>query len=100
MSKVPPPRSKIANSPSFFLSSPYASAAAVGSLRSRRTLSPARRAASLVACRWASSKYAGTVMTAPSSGPSRAASARTFSALRISAETSIGVTRRSFATWK
>jgi hypothetical protein len=37
---------------------------AVGSLMIRRTSSPAIRPASLVACRWASLKYAGTVMTA------------------------------------
>ena len=36
---------------------------------SRSTSSPASRPASLVACRWASSKYAGTVMTACSTLP-------------------------------
>ena len=59
MSKVPPPRSKTAIFSSFFLSRPYASDAAVGSLMMRRTLSPAMRPASLVACRWLSLKYAG-----------------------------------------
>jgi hypothetical protein len=36
----------------------------VGSLTIRLTLSPAISPASLVACRWASEKYAGTVITA------------------------------------
>src|SRR6266850_1905727 len=48
----------------FFLSRPYASAAAVGSLMMRITSRPAILPASLVACRWASLKYAGTVITA------------------------------------
>mmetsp|Transcript_4680 Transcript_4680/g.6924 ORF Transcript_4680/g.6924 Transcript_4680/m.6924 type:complete len:223 (+) Transcript_4680:1006-1674(+) len=64
-SKVPPPRSKIRtffSSP--FLSRPYAMAAAVGSLMMRRTLRPAIEPASLVAWRWPSLKYAGTVITA------------------------------------
>ena len=56
-SNVPPPRSNTrmvwSVSP---LSRPYASAAAVGSLTMRRTLSPAISPASLVAWRWASSK--------------------------------------------
>ena len=39
-------------------------AAAVGSLMMRRTLRPEMAPASLVACRWLSLKYAGTVMTA------------------------------------
>ena len=39
-------------------------AAAVGSLITRSTLRPAMVPASLVACRCASLKYAGTVMTA------------------------------------
>ena len=54
------------------VSTPYASAAAVGSLTMRRTLRPAIRPASLVAWRWASSKYAGTVITASvTSSPSQ-----------------------------
>ena len=68
-SNVPPPRSKTrivcSLSP---LSSPYASAAAVGSLTMRRTLRPAISPASLVAWRWASLKYAGTVTTASIDG--------------------------------
>jgi len=50
-SKVPPPRSKINTFCSFlpFLSSPYAIAAAVGSLMILRTLRPAMVPASLVA---------------------------------------------------
>ena len=65
ISKVPPPRS---NTAIFllmaFLSIPNASAAAVGSLIMRLTSKPAMRPASLVACRWESLKYAGTVITA------------------------------------
>ncbi len=64
-SNVPPPKSytKIVCSLSV-LSIPYAKAAAVGSLIIRFTFKPAIRPASLVACRWASLKYAGTVITA------------------------------------
>ena len=47
-----------------FLSRPYAIAAAVGSLMMRITLRPEMVPASLVAWRWASLKYAGTVTTA------------------------------------
>ena len=65
-------------------------AAAVGSFSRRNTGSPARRAASLVAWRWASSKYAGTVITTPVNGPPSAASARWRKALRISADTCTG----------
>ena len=64
MSNVPPPKSYTAIVSFFFLSRPYASAAAVGSLMMRRTLRPAILPASFVACRCASLKYAGTVMTA------------------------------------
>ena len=46
------------------LSSPYASAAAVGSLTIRSTLRPAISPASFVAWRSWSEKYAGTVITA------------------------------------
>ena len=51
-SNVPPPKSKIRTflSPWFFLSSPYAMAAAVGSLMILRTFNPAMAPASLVAC--------------------------------------------------
>ncbi len=64
-SRVPPPKSntKIFMS-CFALSSPNASEAAVGSLIILTTSSPAIVPASLVACRWLSSKYAGTVITA------------------------------------
>ncbi len=64
MSNVPPPKSYTAMVSFFFLSRPYASAAAVGSLMMRITSSPAILPASLVACRCASLKYAGTVITA------------------------------------
>ena len=65
-SKVPPPRSKMRTlcSEPTFLSRPYAMAAAVGSLMMRRTLRPEIVPASLVAWRWESLKYAGTVITA------------------------------------
>jgi len=49
---------------SFSFSRWYASAAEVGSLMMRSTFSPAICPASLVACRCASLKYAGTVITA------------------------------------
>ena len=48
----------------FASGSPYAMAAAVGSLMIRKTFSPAIVPASLVDWRWASLKYAGTVTTA------------------------------------
>ena len=64
ISNVPPPKSYTAIFSSFFLSSPYASEAAVGSLMIRNTSRPAILPASLVACRCVSLKYAGTVMTA------------------------------------
>ena len=64
-SRVPPPKSKTRIfMSSLDLSSPNASDAAVGSLMMRTTSSPAIVPASLVAWRWLSSKYAGTVMTA------------------------------------
>mmetsp|Transcript_71125 Transcript_71125/g.160920 ORF Transcript_71125/g.160920 Transcript_71125/m.160920 type:complete len:300 (-) Transcript_71125:279-1178(-) len=65
-SKVPPPRSKISTflSSSLSWSRPKAMAAAVGSLMMRKTSKPAMEPASLVAWRWLSLKYAGTVMTA------------------------------------
>ena len=48
----------------FFLSKPYAIAAAVGSLIILKQFKPAITAASLVACLWESLNYAGTVTTA------------------------------------
>mmetsp|Transcript_44073 Transcript_44073/g.93784 ORF Transcript_44073/g.93784 Transcript_44073/m.93784 type:complete len:210 (+) Transcript_44073:268-897(+) len=63
-SKVPPPRSYTKMFFSAFLSRPYAMAAAVGSLIIRSTFKPAMDPASLVEVRWASLKYAGTVITA------------------------------------
>ena len=63
-SKVPPPRSKIKMVSLAFLSKPYASEAAVGSLMIRKTSIPAICPASFVACLWLSLKYAGTVITA------------------------------------
>ena len=91
-SKVPPPRSKTrmvcSRSP---LSSPYASAAAVGSLMIRSTLRPAIVPASLVAWRCASSKYAGTVTTASVTSSPRYASASRFSFCSTRALISCGV---------
>src|SRR5918998_114699 len=90
-SKVPPPRSKTRIVWSSPLSSPYASAAAVGSLTMRWTLSPAISPASLVAWRWASEKYAGTVITASVTGSPRYASASRLSLPRTRAEISCAV---------
>ena len=56
MSNVPPPKSYTAMVSFFFLSSPYASAAAVGSLMMRITSRPAICPASLVAWRCESLK--------------------------------------------
>ena len=53
------------------------------------------RPASLVACRWASLKYAGTVMTAFVTGSPKCASAFCFSWRRMNAEISGGVNVRS-----
>jgi hypothetical protein len=66
-------------------------AAAVGSFSSLSTLRPASRPASLVAWRCASSKYAGTVITAPLKLPPKESSARVRSTFRISAEISTGL---------
>mmetsp|Transcript_5554 Transcript_5554/g.14115 ORF Transcript_5554/g.14115 Transcript_5554/m.14115 type:complete len:548 (-) Transcript_5554:148-1791(-) len=63
-SNVPPPRSNTRMVSLDPFSNPYASEAAVGSLMMRSTSIPAILPASLVACRWLSLKYAGTVMTA------------------------------------
>jgi hypothetical protein len=60
ISKVPPPRSQTAIILDLKHSTPQARAAAVGSLM---TSSPAICPASFVACRWASVKYAGSVIT-------------------------------------
>ena len=91
MSNVPPPRSYTAIVSSFFLSSPYASEDAVGSLMMRRTSSPAILPASFVAWRWVSLKYAGTVMTACVTVSPRYASASCFIFCRIMAEISGGL---------
>ena len=56
----------------------------------RRTSSPAILPASLVACRCASEKYAGTVMTACLTSHPRNASASDFIFCRIIAEISCG----------
>ena len=56
------------------------------------------RPASLVACRWLSLKYAGTVITAFSIGSPKWASARSLSDFSTIAETSGGVTSRA-PTW-
>ena len=64
-SNVPPPKSKTRIVwACCCLSRPYANDAAVGSLIIRKTFKPAISPAFLVAWRWESLKYAGTVMTA------------------------------------
>ncbi len=90
-SKVPPPRSKTAIFSSFFESSPYANAAAVGSLIIRFTSRPAILPASLVAWRCESSKYAGTVITASVTLSPRKLSASALIFERIMADTSSGL---------
>ena len=57
----------------------------------RSTFSPAMRPASLVAWRWASVKYAGTVMTASVTLSPKNASASRRSFCKIIAEISCGV---------
>src|SRR5918997_6769032 len=89
-SNVPPPRSKTRIVWSDSLSSPYASEAAVGSLMMRLTSRPAIRPASLVAWRWSSLKYAGTVITADETLSPRYASASDLSFWRIIAAISGG----------
>ena len=89
-SNVPPPRSNTRMVSCWRLSSPYASAAAVGSLMIRSTSRPAMRPASLVACRCASLKYAGTVMTASVTRSPRNLDASSASLRRTSAEISSG----------
>ena len=69
-----------------FLSSPYASAAAVGSLTILSTSNPAIFPASLVACLCESLKYAGTVITAFSTFSPKYLSASSFSLVKMKAE--------------
>ncbi len=90
-SSVPPPKSYTSIFWSDFLSRPYASDAAVGSLIIRTTSSPAISPASLVACLWLSLKYAGTVMTAFSTVSPRKASASCFIFCKIKADISCGL---------
>ena len=90
MSNVPPPKSNTAMVSSFLRSRPYARAAAVGSLMILETSRPAMRPASLVACRCASLKYAGTVMTALVTDSPRCASAASLSLRSTIAEISGG----------
>ena len=89
-SKVPPPKSYTAIFWPFFLSKPYAKAAAVGSLIIRFTSKPAILPASFVACLWESLKYAGTVITASVTLVPRKSSAVLFIFWRIFAEISGG----------
>mmetsp|Transcript_36914 Transcript_36914/g.43127 ORF Transcript_36914/g.43127 Transcript_36914/m.43127 type:complete len:599 (-) Transcript_36914:345-2141(-) len=90
-SNVPPPRSntRMFFSPALF--SPYAIAAAVGSLMIRTTFSPAIVPASFVDCRCASLKYAGTVTTAFFTFTPRYVSAISFIFCSTIALTSSGV---------
>jgi hypothetical protein len=91
-SNVPPPKSytaiillSVSSKPI-----PYAKLAAVGSLMILNTSNPASLPASRVACRCASLKYAGTVITALFTGVLRICSALFFSSFKISADKSIG----------
>ena len=88
---VPPPQSNTTTLPDPPLSTPNASAAAVGSLIIRKTSSPAIFPASLVAWRCASLKYAGTVMTACATDLPRYASAVSFILIRTCAAISAGL---------
>jgi hypothetical protein len=72
-------------------SRPYASEAAVGSLKMRKTSSPAILPASRVACRCASSKYAGTVMIASVISSPSSSSENSLISLRMKAEISSGL---------
>ena len=91
-SNVPPPRSYTRTVWVLScLSSPYARAAAVGSLIILSTSNPAILPAFLVAWRWASLKYAGTVITARVTFSPRYASAVFFKSLKIIADISSGV---------
>ena len=74
-------------------------AAAVGSLMMRSTLRPAMAPASLVACRCASLKYAGTVMTALDTGWPKYASAVSFILVSTKDEISSGVNCFSSYLW-
>src|SRR5258708_23225784 len=76
---------------SFVLSRPYASEAAVGSLMIRLTSRPESLPASRVAWRWASLKYAGTVITASVTVSPRYDSASDLSFCRIIALISGGL---------
>ena len=89
-SNVPPPRSNTRIVWLYCWSRPYANEAAVGSLMIRFTSSPAIRPASRVACRCASLKYAGTVITAPVTGWLRYCEASSASFRKIIAEISSG----------
>mmetsp|Transcript_56859 Transcript_56859/g.160462 ORF Transcript_56859/g.160462 Transcript_56859/m.160462 type:complete len:296 (-) Transcript_56859:162-1049(-) len=97
-SNVPPPMSKISMFfsvfglalPDSFLSRPYAMAAAVGSFTILCTLRPAISAASFVACRCASLKYAGTVTTASLTRSPRNCSAVTFILVKTMEDISSG----------
>mmetsp|Transcript_2048 Transcript_2048/g.3620 ORF Transcript_2048/g.3620 Transcript_2048/m.3620 type:complete len:217 (+) Transcript_2048:1333-1983(+) len=89
-SNVPPPKSYTAITFPSAASIPYASAAAVGSLIMRITFNPAMRPASLVACRCASLKYAGTVITAFVTVCPRNASAVSFIFVNTNAPTWLG----------
>ena len=102
MSNVPPPRSNtpmVLGSVGFVVPSPYARAAAVGSLTIRTISSPAIRPASRVAWRCASSKYAGTVTTAFVIGVPSSRSPRSLSSRRIAALTSCAVRVVPLGSW-
>ena len=85
------------SAPSAERSSPYASAAAVGSLMMRSTSSPAMAPASRVAWRCASLKCAGTVTTARFTGAPKNSSASFFNCWRTIAETCSGASPASIS---
>mmetsp|Transcript_14899 Transcript_14899/g.51167 ORF Transcript_14899/g.51167 Transcript_14899/m.51167 type:complete len:320 (-) Transcript_14899:270-1229(-) len=93
-SNVPPPRSNTRMVSCTLRSNPYARLAAVGSLITRRASRPAMRAASLVAWRCESLKYAGTVTTAWETSASRKRPASSASLRMTSADTSSGANLR------
>mmetsp|Transcript_5005 Transcript_5005/g.18156 ORF Transcript_5005/g.18156 Transcript_5005/m.18156 type:complete len:230 (+) Transcript_5005:1178-1867(+) len=95
-SNVPPPRSNTNTVSSSSTSTPYAKAAATGSFKSRTVFNPAKRPASSVAAICLSSKYAGTVITALSTGTPKSTSAASNKVRSTCALTSSGSTTKSF----
>ena len=92
-SNVPPPRSNTKTVSSPCTSTPYASAAAIGSRSSFTVSNPALSPARIVASHWPSSKYAGTAITAlVTPSPPSAAEASATQRATIAALISSGLT--------